>query len=64
MLANDTDLDGDTLTVSRRRARLATARATLNADGTITYTPAANFNGPDSFTYTVERRHGGTATAR
>jgi Ca2+-binding RTX toxin-like protein len=24
---------------------------TLNADGSFTYTPAANFNGPDSFTY-------------
>ena len=28
-----------------------TARLTLNADGTFTYTPAANYNGPDSFTY-------------
>ena len=24
---------------------------TLNADGSFTYTPAANFNGTDSFTY-------------
>ena len=24
---------------------------TLNADGSFTYTPAANYNGPDSFTY-------------
>ena len=26
---------------------------TVNDDGTFTYTPAANYNGPDSFTYTV-----------
>ena len=26
---------------------------TLNADGSFTYTPAANFNGTDSFTYTA-----------
>ena len=26
---------------------------TLNADGSFTYTPNANFNGTDSFTYTA-----------
>ena len=52
VLANDTDLDGDTLSavlVSRPGAR----HAGCNADGTFTYTPAANFIGADSFTYTV-----------
>ncbi|HEU5287631.1 MAG TPA: Ig-like domain-containing protein, partial [Candidatus Limnocylindria bacterium] len=47
---NDTDVDGDALT-----GRLVTAPAhgvaTLGADGTFTYTPAANYNGDDSFTY-------------
>jgi hypothetical protein len=47
---NDTDADGDTLT-----AILGTGPAngtlTLNANGSFTYTPNANFNGPDSFTY-------------
>jgi VCBS repeat-containing protein len=33
---------------------------TLNADGSFTYTPNANFNGTDSFTYTVSD-NGGTA---
>src|SRR6185436_9512168 len=31
--------------------------------GGITYTPAANFNGADSFTYTIGDGNGGTATA-
>ncbi len=33
------------------RRRRHTARLTLNADGTFSYTPDANFNGTDSFTY-------------
>ena len=52
VLANDTDLDGDTLTVSAATAP-AHGTATVNADGTITYTPAANYHGTDSFTYTI-----------
>ena len=35
----------------------------LNANGTVTYTPAANYNGTDAFTYTIADGHGGTATA-
>ncbi len=52
VLANDTDADGDTLA-----AILVTGPAhgtlTLQPDGRFTYTPPANFNGPDSFTYKV-----------
>src|SRR5207245_11302442 len=50
VLANDTDVDSATLT-----AVLGTGPGhgslTLNLDGSFTYTPAANFNGADSFTY-------------
>ena len=50
VLGNDSDVDGVSLT-----AVLVTGPAhgtlTLNADGSFTYTPAANYNGPDSFTY-------------
>ncbi len=31
----------------------------INADGTITYTPAANYAGADSFTYTISDGQGG-----
>jgi uncharacterized delta-60 repeat protein len=50
VLANDSDVDGDTLTAS-----LVTSPAhgslTFNADGSFSYTPNANYNGSDSFTY-------------
>jgi hypothetical protein len=35
--------------------------ATVNADGTITYTPSANFVGGDSFSYSVTDSHGHTS---
>jgi len=36
--------------------------AAVNADGTVTYTPAAGYAGPDSFQYTVTDGNGNTAT--
>ena len=59
VLANDTDADGDPLT-----AVVVTGPAhgtlTLNANGSFTYTPAANYNGADRFTY---RANDGTANS-
>ena len=50
--ADDTDADGDELT-----ATLVTGPAhgdlTLNSDGSFTYTPDADYNGTDTFTYKV-----------
>src|SRR5439155_3601446 len=60
VLANDTDVDGDSLAVTGVSAPLH-GSATTHPDGTITYTPAADYNGVDSFTYTVSDGHGGTA---
>ncbi len=62
VLANDTDPNGYTLTVTAVTAPQHGA-AVLNTDGTITYTPTTSYVGGDSFTYTVSNGHGGTATA-
>jgi CshA-type fibril repeat protein len=56
------DLDGDALVVSSVTVP-AHGTAAVNPDGTIAYAPAANFNGADSFSYTVGDGNGGTATA-
>ncbi len=50
VLANDSDVDGDTLTAVFV-AGPSHGQLTLNTDGTYTYTPDANYNGADSFTY-------------
>ncbi len=62
VLANDTDRDGGTLTVDSTTAA-ANGTVVVNADGTITYTPNADFNGEDSFSYTLSDSQGGTDTA-
>jgi hypothetical protein len=62
VLANDSDPDGDALSVLAS-TQGAHGAVTLNADGTITYTPAPAFHGTDQFTYTLSDGHGGTDTA-
>ncbi|OGB12924.1 MAG: hypothetical protein A3E51_14195 [Burkholderiales bacterium RIFCSPHIGHO2_12_FULL_67_38] len=52
--ANDTDLDGDSLTVVPGTfTTTAGGTIVIAADGSYTYTPPANFNGSDSVNYTV-----------
>jgi large repetitive protein len=53
VLTNDTDLDGDTLhaVLDSGPSHAAPSGFTLNADGSFSYTPAADYNGSDSFTY-------------
>jgi hypothetical protein len=60
--SNDTDADGDTLTVTAVNNTASTNGTVALAGGNVTYTPAANFNGAASFTYTVDDGHGNTAT--
>jgi hypothetical protein len=62
VLANDTDPDGDTLTVTSF-TQPTNGTVTVNADGSFTYTPNANYNGADTFTYTMSDGNGGTDTA-
>ncbi|WP_415796351.1 cadherin-like domain-containing protein, partial [Mycolicibacterium frederiksbergense] len=52
VLTNDSDVDGNTLTVALVDGP-ANGTLTLNPDGSFTYTPAADFNGADSFSYTA-----------
>jgi len=62
VLANDIDVDNELLTVSEIKQGKG-GSVTTNKDGTLTYTPKANFYGTDTFTYTVMDRAGETDTA-
>lgn len=64
VLTNDADLDGDVLTVQAQSFTTALGgTVVLNADGSFTYQGAANFNGNDSFDYTVFDGNGEQDTA-
>ena len=61
VLGNDADPDGDALAAALV-AGPAYGTLTLRADGGFTYAPAANYNGPDSFTYRASDGRGGATT--
>jgi VCBS repeat-containing protein len=61
VLANDSDPDGDPLTLVSATAGSGTV--VINPDGTLTYTANASFNGTDTITYTIIDGEGGTDTA-
>ena len=63
VLGNDTDPDGDPLTVTRIVDQPANGTAVLRADGTVDYTPNPNFVGTDTFTYEISDGNGGTDIA-
>jgi len=63
VLANDSDPDGDTLSVTSVTSPQS-GSAVINTDGTITYTPNTDFTGSDNFDYTISDGKGGTATAK
>ncbi|HEV2828227.1 MAG TPA: Ig-like domain-containing protein [Pyrinomonadaceae bacterium] len=61
--ANDSDLDNDTLTVTAVTQGAHGSVAITGGGTAVSYTPAANFFGDDSFTYTISDGNGGTDTA-
>ena len=62
LLANDTDIDLDSLQVLSVTQPLH-GTIVVTASGTLTYTPDENFFGVDSFAYTVTDSNGATDTA-
>ncbi|MEM7256310.1 MAG: Ig-like domain-containing protein [Pseudomonadota bacterium] len=60
-LANDTDPEGDTITVSNL-TNPANGSATVDNDEVL-YTPDADFTGTDNFAYEISDGNGGTDTA-
>src|SRR6056297_2256103 len=62
VLGNDSDPDGDTLTATLNTGP-SNGTVVQNADGSFTYTPDPDYNGPDSFTYDISDGNGGTDTA-
>src|SRR6202012_2063844 len=78
VLANDTEVEGDKLTVTQVNGQAITAggaavtvvvggvtegTVSLDASGNLTFTPAAGYTGAATFPYTISDGHGGTSTA-
>jgi len=59
---NDSDPNGDPLTISSV-GTASHGTVVIELDNTVTYTPDADYNGPDSFTYTIADGRGGTDSA-
>jgi VCBS repeat-containing protein len=62
ILSNDTDPDGDIQTVVSATA--ANGTVVINGNGTLSYTPNLNFNGPDTISYTMRDADGATSSAQ
>ena len=60
VLANDTDVDGDALSLVSASAPAHGTAAISNSK--VVYTPARSYVGSDQFAYTVTDGHGGVAS--
>ena len=60
VLTNDTDADGDALTITG--VTQGTSGSVTTNGSTVTYTPGASFSSGDAFSYTISDGFGGTAT--
>ncbi len=64
VLANDTDSNGNTLSIKSGSLTTPTHGGTATiGSGKITYTPPANYSGTETFNYTATDGHGGEDTA-
>src|SRR5690606_39830366 len=61
VLGNDADVDGDSLSI--QSVGNATHGTVAIVEGQVVFTPAADYNGAASFTYTISDGQGGTSTA-
>ena len=57
VLVNDTDVDGDSLSVTG--VTNGTHGTVSLVSGVVTYTPNADYHGMDTFTYTISDGNGG-----
>ena len=65
ILDNDNDPDGDKLTIiSVTSPTKKGSTVTINEDGTVTFLPASNIVGSDTFTYTISDGKGKTDKAK
>lgn len=63
VLANDSDVDGDALTVTSTTPSAGGSIAIINGGTAIRFTPNFNYVGNVAFTYTIRDGNGGSATA-
>ncbi|MDB4746321.1 tandem-95 repeat protein, partial [Verrucomicrobia bacterium] len=63
VMQNDSDLDGDVIEVTNITSNPQDGTLASNADGSFIYTPDANFNGSDVFTYEIADADGGVDSA-
>jgi VCBS repeat-containing protein len=62
LLTNDSDPDGDTLTVTSVSTNTTQGGKTTVTTTNLTFTPATNYAGTDTFIYTISDGHGGSST--
>jgi cysteine-rich repeat protein len=62
VVANDSDVDGDPLSVTQLTQPTHGSAAIVDGHR-VSYTPAANYNGSDGFSYTISDGNGGEASA-
>lgn len=62
LLANDTDLDGDTLTITAANGGVHGTASFSAQTNTVTFTPTAGYTGPASFVYSISDSKGGVAS--